>query len=96
MRGRLERNQSKSKFFSCKIRPSSKRCRLRLWEPTNVILMKNNNLELGIFTRLLRLVDKPAGTHLSSKYVVFSGEVATPFEANLSVTARRRLLVELY
>ncbi|MGB0708191.1 MAG: hypothetical protein ACPGTI_13405 [bacterium] len=27
---------------------------------------------------------------------IFSGEVATPFEADLSVTARRRLLEELY
>ena len=45
---------------------------------------------------MLRLVDKPVATHLSSKYAVFSGEVATPFEADLSVTAWRRLLVKLY
>ena len=45
---------------------------------------------------MLHLVDKPTGTLLSSKHAVFSGKVATPFEADLSVTARRRLLVELY
>ncbi|MEK9668180.1 MAG: hypothetical protein VW701_13545 [Deltaproteobacteria bacterium] len=45
---------------------------------------------------MARLTDKSARTHLSSKYAVFSGKVATPFEADLSVTARRRLLEELY
>ncbi|MEC8259109.1 MAG: hypothetical protein VX032_01700 [SAR324 cluster bacterium] len=41
-------------------------------------------------------INKPARTHLSSKYAVFSGEVATPFEADLRLTARRRLLVALH
>ena len=45
---------------------------------------------------MLHLVDKPAGIHFSSKYAVFSAEVATPFEADLSVTVQRRLLLELY
>ena len=44
----------------------------------------------------MRLVGKTTGTHLSSKYAAFSGGVATLFEADLSVTARRRLLAELY